>query len=55
MPKNQNKKTIGINMPIEMSEELEERAASMGIGVSKFCLIIIDVWLNSRKKLVIKG
>ena len=45
------KKTIGINMNKEMADDLEARAASMQIGVSKYVKIILSQWLESGKKL----
>ncbi len=44
-------KTIGLNMPKEMAEEIEKRAASMHIGTSKYCKIILMDWLESGEKL----
>ncbi|MFA5689794.1 MAG: hypothetical protein WC959_11745 [Kiritimatiellales bacterium] len=46
-------KTIGINMPQGMAEELEKRAHSMHISKSKYCKIILDQWLASGKKLTL--
>ena len=47
----QAKKTIGINMNKKMADELEARASSMHLSVSKYCTIILSEWLNSDRKL----
>ena len=44
-------KTIGINMKKEMAAELEVRATSMHLSVSKYCKIILSQWLTSDQKL----
>jgi len=44
-------KTIGINMPAEMADELIDRAESMHLSVSKYCKIILEQWVNSGEKL----
>jgi len=44
-------KTIGINMKSDMAEELERRADSMHLSVSKYVKIILMDWLNSSNKL----
>ena len=46
-------KTIGINMPSKMANELERRSASMSISKSKYCKIILQQWFDSGKKLTI--
>ena len=38
-------------MKEDMATELEERAASMHLAVSKYCKIILTQHLNSGKKL----
>jgi len=55
MPKSNKAKTIGINMPVAMSDELESRANRMGIGTSKYCKIILKQWIDSGKKLTLQG
>lgn len=44
-------KTIGINMNSKMANELDKRAASMHLSVSKYCKIILQEWLDSGQKL----
>jgi len=44
-------KTVGLNMKMEMAEELEERARSMHISASKYIKIILQQWIDSGKKL----
>ncbi len=44
-------KTIGINMPDKMANDLEKRADSMHISKSKYCKIVLGEWLKSGKKL----
>jgi len=44
-------KTIGINMSKEMADELERRADTMHLSVSKYSKIILGQWLESGKKL----
>jgi hypothetical protein len=43
--------TLGINMPKEMAAELQQRAASMQLSVSKYCKLILKDWMESGKKL----
>lgn len=47
-------KTIGINMPEKMANELEKRAASMHISKSNYCKIILQQWMDSGKKLSVE-
>ena len=47
----QTKKTVGINLKIELAEEIERRAASMHLSASQYCKIIFSEWLSSGKKL----
>ena len=47
-------KTIGINMDVTLSDELEQRAASMYISTSKYCKLILSQWIVSGKKLQLK-
>ena len=44
-------KTIGINMSEKMADELEKRASSMHLSVSKYCKIILMDWIEGGKKL----
>ena len=52
MKKNKEpKKTIGINMPVAVAEELERRGDEMHIGKSKYCMFVLQKWLASGQKL----
>ena len=53
-PVGKNTKTIGINMNKKMADELEKRANSMHLSVSKYCKVILSEWLKSGKKLQLK-
>ena len=44
-------KMIGINMKQGMADEIEQRAKSMHISVSKYCKIILQQWMASGRKL----
>ena len=46
-------KTIGINMPEAMADDLERRATSMHISKSKYCKIILQQWVDSGKKMTL--
>ena len=46
-------KTIGINMPKKMANELEKRADSMHISTGKYCKIVLQQWIDSGKKLTL--
>jgi len=46
-------KTIGINMPKKMANELERRSSSMSISKSKYCKIILQQWFDSGNKLTL--
>jgi hypothetical protein len=50
-PIGKNTKTIGLNMPQQMADELEKRAESMHLSTSKYCKVILTNWLESGKKL----
>lgn len=50
-PVGKGTKTIGINMKLEMANELERRAASMQLSTCAYCKIIMGDWLKSGKKL----
>lgn len=52
-PIGKNTKTIGINMPDKMADELEARATSMHISTSKYCKIILYKWLESGDTLTL--
>jgi hypothetical protein len=45
------KKTIGINMKKEVANELERRADSMHLSVSKYVKLVLMDWLESGEKL----
>ena len=53
-PIGKNTKTIGINMSMEMANELEERASSMHLSTSKYCKVVLTEWLKSGKKLTLQ-
>jgi hypothetical protein len=44
-------KTIGISMNKNMADDLEKRATSMHLSVSKYCKLILSEWMKSGKKL----
>lgn len=50
-PAGKGTKTIGINMKMEMAQELERRAASMQLSTGAYCKIILGEWLKSGKKM----
>lgn len=50
-PIGKDSKTIGINMSKKMADELEKRADSMHLSVSKYCKLILMNWVESGKKL----
>ena len=50
-PIGKDTKTIGINMNEKMANELEKRASSMHISVSKYCKIVLGQWLESGSKM----
>jgi uncharacterized membrane protein YjjP (DUF1212 family) len=52
MSENQ-KITIGINMPNSMAKELEKRAKSIHISKSQYCKLVFQQWIDSGKKLVL--
>lgn len=52
-PRGKGAKSIGINMPLEMANELARRAASMNISKSQYCKIILEQWVGSGKKLTL--
>ena len=51
MPIGKGIKTIGINLDKKMADELERRAGSMHLSVSKYCKLILMDWISSNKKL----
>lgn len=53
-PAGKGTKTIGINMKVEMAQELERRAASMQLSTGAYCKIILSEWIDSGKKLQLK-
>jgi len=52
-PVGKGTKTVGINMSLEMANELNERSSSMGISKSKYCKVILQQWFDSGKKLTL--
>ena len=52
-PIGKDTKTIGINMSQKMADELEKRADSMHISKSKYCKIVLQQWIDSKKKLTL--
>lgn len=46
-------RTVGINMPKDMAEDLEKRAGSMHISKSKYCKIVLEQWMKSGRKLTL--
>jgi hypothetical protein len=50
-PIGKDTKTIGINMSAKMADDLEQRATSMHLSVSKYCKLILMDWMKSGKKL----
>ncbi len=50
-PAGKGTKTIGINMKMEMVEEIERRATSMTISTGAYCKIILGQWLESGESL----
>lgn len=53
-PAGKGTKTIGINMKLDMAEEIERRAKSMHISTGAYCKIIFSQWLESGQKLHLK-
>jgi uncharacterized OsmC-like protein len=53
-PTGKDTKTIGINMKIDMAQELERRARSMQISSEAYCKIILGQWLESKQKLTLQ-
>lgn len=51
--KNNDKITIGINMPDEMAQELEKRAQSIHISKSQYCKLVFQQWIDSGKQLML--
>lgn len=47
-------KTLGINVKMEMAEELERRAASMHLSMGAYVRIILGDWLKSGRKLTVQ-
>lgn len=50
-PAGKGTKTIGINMKMNMAEELERRAHSMQLSTGAYCKIILGKWIESGNKL----
>jgi hypothetical protein len=53
-PVDKGTKTIGLNMSGKMADEIEKRASSMHLSVSKYCTIILGQWIESGKKLMLQ-
>lgn len=49
--KDLDNKSIGISIEKEKIEEIERRAASMHLSVSKYVKLILADWIESGKKL----
>lgn len=47
----QKSKTIGISVSMEIAQEIEGRAQSMGISTGMYCKTILRRWLESGEKL----
>ncbi len=52
-PIGKNTKTIGVNMNIELADEIEKRADSIGLSTSKYMKIIVKKHIDEGKKLVL--
>ena len=52
-PIGKDTKTIGVNMPKKLADELERRSSSMMISKSKYIKIILQRWFDSKKKLTL--
>jgi len=52
-PEKQAMQVIGINIPETMAKDIERRARSMHISKSKYCLVILQRWLESDQKLTL--
>ena len=50
-PAGKGTKTIGINMKMDMAQELERRAKSMQLSTGAYCKIILGQWIESGEKL----
>lgn len=50
-PAGKGTKTIGINMKVEMAQELERRAASMQLSTGAYCKIVLRGHIESGRKL----
>lgn len=44
-------KTIGVKMSREAADQIEERARSMHLSLSKYCMLIFIEWLESGETL----
>ena len=53
-PIGKDTKTIGINMKMDMADELEKRANSMHLSTSKYCKVILTQWLESGERLTLQ-
>ena len=50
-PVGKGSKTIGINMPQNMADALEDRAESMCLSTSKYAKIILQQWIESGEEI----
>lgn len=53
-PIGKGSRTIGINMPKKMADEIEKRASSMQLTTSNYCKIILRQWMDSGQTLTLK-
>ena len=53
-PAGKGTKTIGINMKLDMANEIERRAKSMQISTGQYCKIILGNWIDSGQKVVLR-
>lgn len=53
-PIGKGSRTIGINMPKKMADEIEKRANSMQLTTSNYCKIILRQWMDSGKTLTLE-
>lgn len=44
-------KTIGISVSVQVAQDIEERAQSMGISTGMYCKTVLRRWLESGEKL----
>lgn len=44
---------MGVNMPDQMAEELEKRAAKTHLSTASYCRSVLQQWLESGEKLML--